>query len=399
MGAGVGGLVFSFLIRSLVETYGFSGGMLLLGGVMLHVLIAACLMRPTSYYTRLSTVVDESDLHRPAITSDRENMNDKLLPTPQTDAHSTESSGKGDGGTNDKLLSKTQTDAHTAKLGQKGDQVNGHSVGNLTLKDVEHPLLGFKASPLLTRAIEANHKRMRTYSERGKDSLNVYGSATLFKIPSLSRYASVELSVSSAFDLPALTAEKEKTTPNDEDNNTSTCNRKCAYLTRFVDCSILKRIPFIIWIVCACCLVLLSSIQIFLLPHAIDKGLSIEESHMLNSIISIIDIFSMIGWGLFADQHFLKNYQIISIASMIVATATFFMPLITTKTGFIAYSVLFGLFGRVFFGLYPVVLVDYVGIDNLGKALGINGLIMPTFHALEQPLTGNTNYKYIEVPQ
>ena len=106
----------------------------------------------------------------------------------------------------------------------------------------------------------------------------------------------------------------------------------------------------------------------------------------------------MIGWGLFADQHFLKNYQIISIASMIVATATFFMPLITTKTGFIAYSVLFGLFGRVFFGLYPVVLVDFVGIDNLGKALGINGLIMPTFHALEQPLTGNTNYKYIEVP-
>ena len=49
-GVGIGQLIFSPILRLLLDNYGLKGALLIMAGVSLHVCVAAILMRPASAY-------------------------------------------------------------------------------------------------------------------------------------------------------------------------------------------------------------------------------------------------------------------------------------------------------------------------------------------------------------
>ncbi|XP_052783234.1 monocarboxylate transporter 3-like [Mya arenaria] len=381
-GGGVGGLIFSVLIRIFVNNFGFSGALLIIGGITLNVLVAACLMRPLSFYgetyknRRCENVQHEDEI---SITERRPHKNGKIA----ENIISVECNNK----TKVDINGCKESVVNLEQIKPLINNSNGNN-RNLTNSKIEKCLPESKPSPFLSRSLKLKNARVRTVSEHSKFSLaHAMGSSLSISTTELC------VSVSSMLDRSGKDGPIGNETAadkGDRESNTSDSqlNKCCPKLNFGVNCSVMKRPPLLLFLPCSFLLVTLSSIQVFLPPHAVDSGLSDTDSDSLISIISFIDIFALVAWGLFADRGFVKRFKIISLTSLIVAAATFCMPLIDTKTEFIVYSVVFGIFGRAFFGLYPVVLVDFLGIDNLGSALGVTGLVMPLCQAIEQPIIG-----------
>lgn len=263
--------------------------------------------------------------------------------------------------------------------------------------EMSSPLLGHY-TPNSRRSCLSLNGRKRTISEKNRPNIVQTFESSLAAIsssaPNIARFASVELSVSSMLDLSGSSSKlgKDKDTLENfslnneakekvENNDTQYCCCSC-------DLGILKRLPFIFFIPCSCLIIAISSIQMFLPPHAIDQGISAKDSDFLITIISITEIFGTIGWGYIADKGIISRNKIISLAVCSIALATFGMPFIQSYSGFIAFSVWYGLFGRVYFSLYPIVLVDFLGVENLGPALGIVTVFQTGFIAILQPVIG-----------
>ena len=58
-------------------------------------------------------------------------------------------------------------------------------------------------------------------------------------------------------------------------------------------------------------------------------------------------------------------------------------------------SVIFGVFGSVYFGLFPAVLVDFVGLEMLSGAMAINMLMQGLGLSISNPILGNVDLPYL----
>ncbi|XP_052216091.1 monocarboxylate transporter 14-like isoform X3 [Dreissena polymorpha] len=380
-GGGVGSLLFSLIIRQLLNTYGFTGTMLIIAGMNLNIFVAAALMRPPSLFMESVT-----SCYKKHLTSNQNENEIKPMPNecPVKDVDVTTSSSIAGIGV------YTLVEKHSSKTNQP--------VEGLPTKDHESPLLGYTPSEITVGAMQARGLRNRTLSERSKLSFaqKTTGSLSILNSSNLGLYTSTELSVSSMLDLRSNHKADEKSLEANAKgvdgayNSDNKTRQSCTYCPRFgvLRCDIMRRIPFLIFLSCACGIVLIASIQIFLPPHALDSGLTARECDFLITVIGFIDLFAVLGWGFFADRHIIRRHKLISLAVIALSIATFCIPALSTKPGLIAYSVIYGIFIRVYFSLYPVLLVDILGVENLGRGFGVVALVTTVFPAVVQPFIG-----------
>lgn len=354
-GASVGSLVFSVLIPHWIDKYAFSGTVLLLGGMLLHMTVSGLLMRPTTAYTKDTT-----------------NTEKKLNYQMQRN--------KQNGQTN--ITSKIYKPTNGSL---KSDSRNGHKADSVQDEHIRNgassPLVDAKLSPLSLRIAAARNRRKRTISELSKASVvQRMGSAvSALNMSNIGRYASTEFSFSSMLDLNSE-PKREK-----ESKNTHGACSKC---TSVIDCGAMKRRPFLFFIPCGCCMVMVSAIQLYLPAYAKDLGISSKKCSFLITIVSVTEMCSNIFWGVFADKQYIKRHKILSFSVVTLGFVTYFTPLFKSYTVFVIYSVIYGAFGRVYFSLYPVILIDFIGLDNLRSALGIVALTQTATSAALQPIIG-----------
>ncbi|XP_053404955.1 monocarboxylate transporter 12-like [Mercenaria mercenaria] len=367
-GASVGSLIFSVLIPHWIDEYAFSGTVLLLGGVMLHMTVSGLLMRPTTFYTK------DKDPNTDETQNDDKNFCD-------IDEQKT----------NGSLKSKRHTDkinkVRTASETRNGGHLELQNEHNI--KGTTSPLIDAKFSPVSLRTTAARNPRKRTISELNKTSLaHTMGSAvSALNKSSIGRYASTELSFSSMLDLSSKTQENDE--QHSENKQTCACFKSVFFkFGSVIDCGPMRRIPFLFFIPCGCFIIMVSSIGLYLPAYAKDLGISSKKCGLLITIVSVTDMCAAIFWGVFADKQYIRRHKILSFAIVTMGFATCFTPLFKTYTVFVVYSVIYGIFGRVYSSLYPVILVDFIGLENLRSALGIMGLAQTATSAGLQPVIG-----------
>ncbi|KAK3083100.1 hypothetical protein FSP39_013960, partial [Pinctada imbricata] len=126
----------------------------------------------------------------------------------------------------------------------------------------------------------------------------------------------------------------------------------------------------------------------FVPPHAADIGLTDEEVSYLFIISGASDITSKLFVSMIADCHFIKRYQLIAFDLIVFGTVANFVSFFTDFKRMIILVVAYGTCGQMYFGLFPVILADFVGIENLSTALGIVILIHGFALSVSTPILG-----------
>uniref|UniRef100_A0A3P8XCA7 Major facilitator superfamily (MFS) profile domain-containing protein n=1 Tax=Esox lucius TaxID=8010 RepID=A0A3P8XCA7_ESOLU len=129
---------------------------------------------------------------------------------------------------------------------------------------------------------------------------------------------------------------------------------------------------------------------VYLVPYALDVGVSHHQAAFLMSILGVIDIVGNITFGWLVDRRYLKKYRNVCymIAVGMEGLCCLFIPLLRTFALLVPFSVLYGYFDGAYVALIPVVTSDIVGTTNLSSALGIVYFLHAIPYLLSPPIGG-----------
>ncbi|XP_052086159.1 monocarboxylate transporter 5-like isoform X2 [Mytilus californianus] len=116
----------------------------------------------------------------------------------------------------------------------------------------------------------------------------------------------------------------------------------------------------------------------FIPPFARDNGISNDKITILITIIGGCDLFARFTLAWITDSQKIRRHHIMGFCLGITGVASMLNPLYTNFTAFIGYSVIYGLFGSIYFSMSILVLRDCVGAENISAALSL----MITIHGL-----------------
>ncbi|XP_025079306.1 monocarboxylate transporter 14-like [Pomacea canaliculata] len=121
---------------------------------------------------------------------------------------------------------------------------------------------------------------------------------------------------------------------------------------------------------------------------AVRNGLSREEAALLISVIGGVDLFSKLTSGLVADLGCIRRTHLVAIALVITSVACHFTRFYTTFATLALFAVVFGLFAGVCPNLSTVVIIDLLGLEHLGKSMGLFLVVNSIFTTANHPLIG-----------
>ena len=395
-----------------MDNYGLFGTLLFVGAINLHLLVSGSLMRPTSFYRKpivWKAVISESDFSqtKETVIANGKPSNFLIETNPVHQNGNTigvRVSEYQNGGEKTKAYlngivlnhNETKNDFPQAAMTEK---ISSDSHVNGIHKDIQEPLLYH--SPVVARAIFGSKPRQRHVSEVSHSASKLetleaaISNSSIGRRSNLGLYASTELSVSSVLDLrlpDSIPQNANSDNPSRGTNNNNLCclgNKLCSKLSGFLDCRVLRRLPFWLFVPSACLLCNSCSMaMVYLPPHAQEVGLSDSEITTFMSVIGGVDIVSLLLWGLIADCGTIKRYQMVTLAAVIFGIIAHMISFFNSFSSFLVLSVICGLIGRVYFSLYPVLLVDFLGIEYLRSALGMLIMIQTIFSACAIPLLG-----------
>ncbi|CAG2217657.1 SLC16A12 [Mytilus edulis] len=116
----------------------------------------------------------------------------------------------------------------------------------------------------------------------------------------------------------------------------------------------------------------------FIPAFARDNGISNDKITILITIIGGCDLFSRFTLAWITDSQKIRRHHIMGFCLGITGVASMLNPLYTSFSAFIGYSVIYGLFGSIYFSMSILVLRDCVGAENISAALSL----MITIHGL-----------------
>ena len=113
------------------------------------------------------------------------------------------------------------------------------------------------------------------------------------------------------------------------------------------------------------------NIMVSYLPAvASENGVTESQAALLLSIIGGLDLLCRLSCALIANSRVVRVSTMIAVSSVLLGVTSQFVRLMTSFEHFVALSVALGLLGGVANAMIPVLVVDFVGLENMGKALG-----------------------------
>ncbi|XP_041363575.1 monocarboxylate transporter 12-like [Gigantopelta aegis] len=125
---------------------------------------------------------------------------------------------------------------------------------------------------------------------------------------------------------------------------------------------------------------------------AIEHGISQSNAALLLTIIGSLDLLSKLAFGWFADLGVIRKHHLQMIGLCISATSSLFVSQYSSFPLMVGYAVIQGIFSGVYRSLYALVLIDFVGKENMGKAYGIIQLIHGSMVAIAHPVIGKMTF-------
>ncbi|KAI5636793.1 major facilitator superfamily domain-containing protein [Phthorimaea operculella] len=364
-GTAAGSFVFPMLIEKLVASYGLHGTVLLLGGGMLHVCVAACLYRPPPSCRERSAT--------PATTSTETNT---LLNDLQTGKTETAMKDK-----DNRLLHLFQMD-NELTLNQKNILMNEDRKTNL-ITEIMHPsLIEVAVRPPL------HHQHSDSEDSEVLDVLGVVGlprevaklrlrptrsSSILHSVEDLSMYIKPPLAplrIQNNLSEPII---KQPGMQLNIQRQQVKEKRGCVEkISKYLDVSLLKSWRF--GLMCASVTLMScgSPYALYYLPaYTVAVGHSKSAAGRLVAISAVLDLIGRLGLGWLCDLHLFCRRKAYIISILVAGVAVLTLPSLSSWWALAVASAAYGLCLGCWFLLVPVLLADAFGTARIASSYGL----------------------------
>ena len=321
-GCCLGGLLCPTLYRYLLDTYGLRGAMLLTGGILLHNLPMACLLRSNE-------IVSGENESRTKYSSD-ESHNDKTSDVALMDEFDRDTEEV-------RVFNK-----HLTHVLQDGTQL--HS-----------------SDPVLFKGCNLDDSRLIFSSENYLNKkLSEEANKHLLALPSSLNHGNSNMSI--AFSMKELNDQNTN-----DDIHIEQSRSKCPSA-----CTPLSNLTFVLFIFAnALASIIAVTFLSFLPMYAIENNIDDKQIVILVSLTGAVDFISRIISGILADRPEIKTYHIIAVSQAVCGIAYNCNQLMTTFTGLIVFCAIIGLFGGVQLVLMYTHIIEIVGLTLSSSALAI----------------------------
>ncbi|KAK3082905.1 hypothetical protein FSP39_008674 [Pinctada imbricata] len=351
MGGSLGGFVLPILIRSLITYYGLQGSLMVMAGLLMHFLVSGALLRP------INIVGEEKSLE------DLGEQNSIIEAEQQ------------------KLLTKDFS-------GLELPEIRFHNGDSVTDVNVQYNHKPPEPVERCRTYSSSSHKRFKT---EDKIEHTLLGSNK--SIDNLSQELMVSTGDMTGSGLLCFDKHDTSQKAVNDTGQLGTQNKRrniCVEIfAHMFHKRVIKNPHFLMYLPVAFTAIIGTAHFLTLLPpHAADIGLTNEDVSFLFMISGISDITSKLFLASIADCNFIKRYQLIAIGLIVFGVVTQFISFFTDFKLLAIHVVIYGTFGQMYFGLFPVMLADFVGINNLSSALGIVILVHGFALSVSNPLLG-----------
>ncbi|XP_033759548.1 monocarboxylate transporter 7-like [Pecten maximus] len=347
-GGSFGRLVLPNLFRILLDVYALQGTLLIASALLFHIMVTGSLLRPLR--------------RRPIIN--------KLL----------KDNGEG------KIAKKLEFNGviykplkvTTASIGQSYDRLVMNHGQDETWSKRSYKMLQAErrrtvSDSVVTGDVYAAKSRFHKSSELAQGLGDALGSL-----------GHIHFSVSSAGD--------ENDSEDEEDTCVSSFCHKLTcknVLASISDLKLLKNKLFLMNLTSSVCSVFgLALIVTYLPHHAKDVGMSDQQTTQLLTIIGCTDLLNKFILAFIADNKRIKRHFLVAGSLIITAISTLLIPYCTEFWSLALYSVLYGTFHGTFFAMLAVLVVDFVGIENISNGLAITMLSHGVSVCVFNPIIG-----------
>lgn len=343
IGAGVGGLIFPPLIRIMLDYYGLRGTLMILSGVMLNITIIAALLRPLEFYSKRRKTNVQTNAKN-CLEHGKHSTQEVLLKEKNNEKRALEA------------VSAESTKYYTSQTDPKGTM---HLSYELLVPSRNGRI---RTQSMSSGGLRTPHKKSETGSSR---SINEY--ITEISRRNVGLFQSVE-ALGSVADFKS--------------DDTSSENRKTCYtsaggiLKKLFNFKALKSRRFNLFMLTGFIAISGNAFVVLYLPaHAKDMGITDTNAALLVSIVQATDIVSRVCMAFVLDRRILERHQMLSIALMITGISCQLIPFFTQFWSLALYSVIYGFFGGLYFAIYPVIIVDFVGLECLSSGMAVMMLL------------------------
>ncbi|XP_039762775.1 monocarboxylate transporter 12-B [Pararge aegeria] len=382
-GTAAGSFVFPMLIEKLVDTYGLHGTVLLLGGGMLHVCVAACLYRPpptpravtpvTTTTTENTTLLNDITEGKTAVTNKDNKLQNLFQPETEMTMNHKNAMLNDDKRANllseiihpslievarPPLPSQYMSDSEDSE----GMDVLGVAVSGLPREVARLRLRPTRSSSILHSVEDLSTDSTCVYKARGRQlSRSLY-----IKPPLPSRIIQNKLTE------PANIVKKIEEVK-EENVEEKEQKRGCiGTISRYLDVSLLKSWRF--GLLCASVALMScgSPYALYYLPaYTVAAGHSKAAAGHLVAISAILDLCGRLGLGYLCDLHLFCRRKAYILSILIAGIAVLSLPSLTSWWSLAIASGAYGLCLGCWFLLVPVLLADAFGTARIASSYGL----------------------------
>ncbi|KAL8581018.1 hypothetical protein ACOMHN_048052 [Nucella lapillus] len=373
-GASIGGIVMPLLVTYFLQTYGLSGALLLTGGICMHTLATALLFRPTSFFTKHKIQQKEYQVtldKYATADSDRETTQKLLPPNLQIENKNVTSIQLPFRASSDPDLSSVKKTRGMAERPGSLSNLSDHRwTRGVPALEMEWAVTAGSQELAPKPPLSGGAVFRNSFSSLPDCNGKLEDGFTMIEAGGVCRLVSQDLRSSES--LP----EKQR------------CG-KCSKASSFMlDCS-LFRSPLFRLLLAYFVFFNAPNIMASYLPAlASENGVTDSQNGLLLSVMGGLDLVCRLLCALVANAKFMRVPTMIIIAYVILGVASQFVRFLTSFYHFLALSMLLGLLGSVGNAMLPILVLEFVGLNHMGKALGFVILTCGAFSAISFPLLG-----------
>ena len=359
--ASIGGLIFAPVVTTLFKEYGFTGTLLITGGLVMNTWVAASVMRPPAWFAETHKRRKTSEAYEKILDNIGQSQEYKL-----------------------QEKRKLNTDA-LDQVELNSNMVNDKEIANEKSNHAENSLKNRDRKT--SQEYEENETTSMMLSKQFGDN-----SSSAFIAPSKVDLCSHgDITYGSAVSIHVLSNE---TTESDDHKESETCcilstKQSVIDLLKLFDFELLKNINFILFLAMAFMLISGMVLMPYYLPQfAKDAGLTYDQIAVMLSALAISEFASKIVSGIIADREWFRRSTLLAFAAIAVGSLCQFARFFTTFTSVVVMAAILACFYGWYTSMYTTILIDCVGLGKFQSSLGFVSVVHGMSIAVCFPVAG-----------
>ncbi|XP_055958039.1 monocarboxylate transporter 14-like isoform X2 [Patella vulgata] len=347
-GISLGSLTFPIFLRYLLDTFALRGTLLIMGGIQCQMFVFALLLRgPETFAPTKQVIVKITKPELPEKASSKINMEMKFLKSVSQD--------------------------------QKAQEIPENGMAS--------PLPVQRLRTVSDGAKYSAYKRQHSRTELGSDQSFI---DSLSNSRILKYVSNLDLLSVSTTDVSTEASTSQKL-PKKKTDSASNKNKYLCKFTDIIDFTLVKNSMFILLMSIAFFAITLFVTTIYLPALFIENGANESDAALFLTVAGVSDVASRLFAGAIADLGIIKRHHIMMISLFIGGISAQFTRYCTSFGLQIVYSLVYGLSVGPYAALLPVILTDFLGIENLGKSMGFISLVHGAAICACHPIVGKCN--------